>query len=159
MGRPPAATAAPAWITSDTALGLAERLGFKYASDTRGSGPFRPIVGGKPSSLPQVPITLPTLDEALGREGATAEMFSKQILESLREDASNVLCVHAESEGRSYLPMLESLLDRALRLGWEIVPLEELLARQTGPLPGLPVTRGLVPGRAGQVSIQGQPPP
>lgn len=155
VGRPPESTAAPAWITSEAGLLQAERFGFRYASDTRGTGPFRPILRGKSSTVPQVPITLPTLDEVLGRDGATAETFSSQVFNSLRPDGANVLCVHAESEGRAYLGVFESFLERCLSLGWEIVPLEELLSRQKGELPGLPVVRGDVPGRAGQVSIQG----
>src|SRR5262249_15292485 len=32
-------------------------LGFVYASDTRGTGPFRPVVNGKTCDVPQLPTT------------------------------------------------------------------------------------------------------
>lgn len=158
VGRPPRATAAPAWITNDAALAAARGLGFTYASDTRGRGPFRPLVGGSPSEIPQVPITLPTLDEVLGRAGATAATFAEQTFAGLDPAKANVLCIHAESEGRAHLPMFLHLLDRLLAAGWEVLPLEELLARKGGSdLPVCPVERSLVPGRAGEVSVQGPP--
>jgi len=40
-----------------------------FASDTRGQTPFWPMLEGTRSSCPQLPTTLPTFDELLGREG------------------------------------------------------------------------------------------
>ena len=42
-------------------------LGFRYASDTRGTHPFIPVVRAEIVGCPQFPTTLPTLDELIGR--------------------------------------------------------------------------------------------
>ena len=38
---------AAGWQMNDTALALEEQLGFSYASDTRGSEPFLPLIAGR----------------------------------------------------------------------------------------------------------------
>jgi undecaprenyl phosphate-alpha-L-ara4FN deformylase len=47
------------------ALRLTQRLGFCYASDCRGKFPFIPVIDGEIVLCPQLPTTLPTLDELL----------------------------------------------------------------------------------------------
>jgi undecaprenyl phosphate-alpha-L-ara4FN deformylase len=59
------AHAAPGWRMNRHALRLTQRLGFCYASDCRGNFPFIPVVDGELVHCPQVPTTLPTLDELL----------------------------------------------------------------------------------------------
>lgn len=166
FGRPPEATAAPAWLASERSLLAAEDLGFRYASDTRGAGPFRPVVHGRALTVPQVPVTLPTLDERLGtesgRSAVTAAGFYADVLERLarRErahDVLEVLAVHAELEGRAYLDAFEDFLERVLVAGGAVVPLGTLLSHARGPLPECALRRGAVPGRAGEVSLQGDP--
>src|SRR6185312_10494962 len=43
-------------------------LGFRYASDTRGTGPFLPLSAEGGGVVPQLPTTLPTFDELIGRD-------------------------------------------------------------------------------------------
>ncbi|MBI4602738.1 MAG: 4-deoxy-4-formamido-L-arabinose-phosphoundecaprenol deformylase [Planctomycetes bacterium] len=155
-GTRPRAAAAPAWLASSSSLLAAEELGLEHSSDVRGRCPFLPVIGGRALTVPQVPVTLPTLDELLGRGGLTAEGFRRQVLRSLELGRPNVLAVHAEAEGRAHLGTLEALLLEALAAGWEVVPLGEVLARVPRPLPRCPVERGTVPGRAGEVSLQGR---
>jgi len=153
-GKPPEATAAPAWITNERALREAERFGFHYASDTRGREAFRPLIDGAASSLLQVPVTLPTLDEVLGRNGATARAFHERVLRELDPGRLNVLCAHAESEGRAYLKDFEDFLDRLRAEGWRIVPLREIARGLSGGLPACGIARASIDGRAGEVSVQ-----
>jgi len=156
LGCPPECTASPAWLASDVSLSVEETFRFRYASDARGRGPFRPVVDGRVLALPQIPITLPTLDEVLGRDGATADDFSKGVVAGLVPDAGNVITVHAEAEGRAYLRDFEILLGRVASAGWRLGPLSQLLPEDRGSLPACPVDRGLVAGRAGAVSVQGR---
>ena len=53
---------APGWRMNRYAYRYAQRLGFRHCSDTRGTGPFIPIVRGEIVACPQLPTTLPTLD-------------------------------------------------------------------------------------------------
>jgi hypothetical protein len=91
----------------------------------------------------------------LGRRGASAADFFAQVLGALRPEAANVLCVHAESEGRAHLPALECFIDQVLSLGWRLVPLGDLLPPAAAALPAATVERGRLPGRASEVSLQG----
>src|SRR5258708_200804 len=66
-GRPPTCSASPAWRCTDQVL--LEKLEFPltYNSDCRGDCIFQPVVDGKDLPQPQIPTTLPTYDEVIGR--------------------------------------------------------------------------------------------
>src|SRR5215470_2481844 len=68
LGRRPRATAAPGWRCTAASLAAQERFGFDYASDVRGRAPFFPADNGRTFKTLQIPTTLPTLDELIGRE-------------------------------------------------------------------------------------------
>ncbi len=73
-GHAPRATAAPGWIANERSLAVQDRLELAYCSDVRGHFPFQPRMGGRLFRTPQLPTTLPTLDEMIGRE----ELFASQ---------------------------------------------------------------------------------
>ena len=154
FGADPRTFAAPAWFSDERALRLQEEFGLTYASDCRGSEPFLPVVGGAALATPQVPATLPTLDEALGDTHHDARAFYDSILDAASSAAWPVLTVHAELEGGPYADDLRRFLREAAARGVRPVPLGELLAarRATGvPLPERPMGYGAVPGRHGTV--------
>jgi undecaprenyl phosphate-alpha-L-ara4FN deformylase len=154
FGVPPQTFAAPAWLGSDASLSFQENLGLEYASDCRGDEPFLPIVGGATLATPQVPTTLPTLDEALGDTHADASSFFISALEASGHAHWPVLTVHAELEGGGYAGEFDRFLDQAGAEGLRVVPLTKLLeARQaTGaPLPLCAMRYGTVRGRHGRV--------
>ena len=146
LGAPPASFAAPAWLLTRDLFDLEQQAGFAFASDTRGVAPFLPVFEGKEGALPQLPVTLATLDECLGR--ATPEEF---VEESLRESAKQpgyaCFTAHAESEGMAYKSVLESFLAKLQR---PTCPLGEA-AR--GGLPRKEVRLGRVPGRPYDVCV------
>ena len=67
VGVAPSASAAPGWRTSPLALTVQDGRGLSYASDTRGDAPFRPSVGDGALATIQLPTTMPTMDEVIGR--------------------------------------------------------------------------------------------
>lgn len=152
FGTRPDASAAPGWRTTEEALVLQEELGLRYASDVRGGAPFRPDLTEGPLKTPQIPTTMPTLDELLG----TVPDVAAALDETLRPGL-NVLTAHAEVEGGPLLGALETFLARARRRGVDIVRLGHVLARAGGPdpLPALPIGRGRVAGRSGWVATGG----
>ena len=80
-GEPPRTHAAPSWRMSRHAFRLTQRLGFHYCSDTRGTGPFVPLCDAELIACPQIPTTLPTLEELLDRAGITSETVHRELLE------------------------------------------------------------------------------
>jgi len=145
----PRSWAAAGWQTNRHAANFQRKAGFDYASDTRGTSPFLPAWGG----CMQLPTTLPTLDELIGREGI--EPVS-HLLELTRASADHVFTAHAELEGGQLAPMLEQLLSGWKAQGYEVVSLAALfhiLRKQA--LPKHEVIYGEVPGRSGTLALQG----
>jgi undecaprenyl phosphate-alpha-L-ara4FN deformylase len=156
FGAPPRTFAAPAWIGDERSLLIQEGYGLDYASDCRGEEPFQPVVKGVALDTPQVPTTLPTLDEALGETHAEARAFFASMLEAAARTAWPVLTVHAELEGGRYADDLRRFLAHARERGIAPVPLRELLAARRAtstPLPQRAMGYGTVPGRHGTVFI------
>jgi undecaprenyl phosphate-alpha-L-ara4FN deformylase len=155
MGRSPACFAAPAWVTNDVALLHQERFGLLYASDCRGTEPFLPRIDGRSLRTPQIPATLPTLDEALGAECRDAPSFFTMIRERLRGGEWPVLTLHAELEGGPYAGDLAAFLDRLKDDGVRCLPLRELLGDRLrrGDLPVRSIGMRAIPGRHGVLSV------
>lgn len=156
LGAPPLSSAAPGWRCTPASLAAQDRFQFFYASDVRGSCPFLPVHDGQPFKTLQIPTTLPTTDELIGRQ----DNINDFLLSSLKEGL-NVHTVHAEVEGRPYLSLFEGFLEEVCRRQVEIVSLREVaemtLKRGLERVPHLPVIRGNLPGRSGWVACQGAP--
>ena len=153
-GREPRCCAAPAWKATASSLAMQDRYGFDYCSDTRGVSPFIPRMEGRVFITPQVPTTLPTMDELLGRSGIDGSNLNSHLL-GLMGTGLNVHTVHAEMEGGSRSGLFEELLDRCLELGVGITSTGEALRRlEKGSLPVMDVVQRAIPGRAGKVAVQ-----
>ena len=71
---------AAGWQMNSHAFRLEAEYGFRYASDCRGTQPFLPMIDGRVIACPQLPTTLPTLDEVIGLDGWTEENVHERIL-------------------------------------------------------------------------------
>ena len=148
---------AAGWQMNVAALALEEQFGFAYASDTRGTRPFIPLIGNRRSRVPQLPTTLPTLDELIGLDGVTADNVHEVLLARTRVAAaeSQVFTLHAELEGMKLLPVLARLLAGWLSQGHELVSLATLCGTlDIASLPACAVRPGTVPGRSGSLACQ-----
>jgi peptidoglycan/xylan/chitin deacetylase (PgdA/CDA1 family) len=146
---PPATSAAPGWRTSEAALVVQEELGLAYASDVRGRVAFRPRVAGGALKTVQVPTTMPTMDELVGRVRDVAGALDAHV-----GDGLNVFTLHAEVEGGPLLDVFARWLARVRRAGHLVVPLRELAERTlAAPVPEARLARGHVPGRSGWVAV------
>jgi len=149
---------AAGWQTNVHALRLTQRLGFDYCSDTRGRGPFIPIYRGEIIACPQLPTTLPTLDELIGVDGLDAGNVAAHVLR-LSEDppaTGHVYTLHAELEGMKLRPVFETLLAGWKSLGYELVAARDLFGSLNArALPRHEVVMGEVPGRTGKLALQG----
>ena len=154
----PLAHAAPAWLTTRQILRLTQRLGFSYASDSRGCHPFIPVIDGEIIACPQLPTTLPTLDEILAIEpGYTPEQAADRIIQlALSIPGDHVVTLRAELEGAKFPGLAERLLHAWKDAGCQVVALRELRASlDLDTLPRHTVLFGTIPGRSGERMTQG----
>jgi hypothetical protein len=110
-------------------------------------------------ACPQLPTTLPTLDEVMGSEGITAETAPERLLELSRDPPSSghVYTIRAEVEGTLYEPALRSLLSGWKALGYELVALQDYAAAlDVARLPRSMVETHALPGSPAPVCVQGR---
>ena len=153
IGAPPTCSAAPGWRCTEAALREKERFPFLFNSDCRGQTVFRPMVANVLLNQPQVPVTLPTFDEVIGRPGVTLETYNDYILALIQPGRLNVFTIHAEVEGIVYRDLFERFVQKARALGHEFIPLGTL---PEGPsiIPAGRMASGSIPGRDGWVTVQ-----
>ena len=158
FGAAPAAHGAAGWQMNVHALRLTQRLGFAYSSDTRGSCPFVPVCRAEIVACPQIPTTLPTLDELIGLDGTDDDNVAERLLALTAgtPDAGHVYTLHAELEGGKLAPVFERLLAGWREQGYELVSLREVAdALDLKRLPRHEMVMGEIPGRSGEVAVQG----
>jgi undecaprenyl phosphate-alpha-L-ara4FN deformylase len=157
FGFPPRSHAAAGWQINAHALELEREYGLAYASDTRGGAPFLPALAGGASTCPQLPTTLPTFDELLGRDGIDESNVADEVfrLSSAATDRLQVFTLHAELEGMLLLGAFESLLARWCAAGAVITSMAKAHERALErPLPVRRVIMGEIPGRSGTLAVQ-----
>jgi len=152
---------AAGWQMNPHAIRLTRRLGFDYCSDTRGTQPFLPVVRGELTLCPQIPSTLPTLDELIGLNGLTPDNVHTHILklsERVESEYGHVYTLHAELEGMKLLPTFERLLAGWRARGDELVATQSIAASlHPEKLPRCNLAWCEVPGRSGVLTCQGAP--
>ena len=153
LGRPPDCSAVPGWKCNLFTLIEKARFPFKYNSDCRGESLFYPLINGKESAQPQVPVTLPTYDEVIGRNGISNAGYNGFLLSLFDSDRLNVLTVHAEVEGVKTLDMFDAFLKEARSKGITFVPLGMLL-KESAPKVRASIKRSSIQGRQGWVACQ-----
>jgi undecaprenyl phosphate-alpha-L-ara4FN deformylase len=154
--RAPEAHGAAGWQVNGSVPGLERELGFRYASDTRGKCPFMPLIEGREVPVPQLPTTLPTLDELIGREDLGAAEPVDHLLALTEDGRDQVFTLHAELEGGAYLEGFERLLRVWRERGFDITDLGSY-SRGLDPsrLPRCAIVSGVVEGRSGTLAVQG----
>lgn len=153
VGEPPATSAVPAWKCTDSVLLQKERFPFKYNSDCRGTCVFFPEVDGNILRQPQIPVTLPTYDEVIGRDGIGNADYNEHILSYVSEDRLNVITIHAEVEGGARSDLFRDFLRKAVSRKLEFVPLSSLLPDTDAIVSGS-ISPDHIPGREGWLSRQ-----
>ena len=161
FGAAPRVHCAAGWQMNAHAFALLETLGFTHASDTRGQAPYRPLIGGRPSRCVELPTTLPTLDELIGRPDLAGTSPVEHLL-SLTDPAragatprDHVYTLHAELEGRKLAGEFGQLLAGWKAQGYQLTSLGEYHASlDPGQLPSHEVVYDSVPGRYGVLALE-----
>lgn len=153
----PSTHGAAGWQMNVHAFRRTQSLGFRYASDTRGTHPFIPVVRAEIVACPQYPTTLATMDEMIGLDGVTADNVADRLLErTAAESRDHVFTLHAELEGMRLAGAFGRLLGGWKAQGYELCAMRDL-ASSTLPasLPLHQVIEAPVPGRTGTLATQG----
>ncbi len=147
FGRAAEVAGAPGWTANGVSVEAYEARGIRVASDTRGGTPFRPLrADGAPSSIVEVPSTLPTLDELLAFEefrGARREGSIDHLRRAVREaEGISVHSVHTEIEGgRAFADLFARQLEAWASDGVAFLTLTDVAdvaAVEAGPAKDLP---------------------
>ena len=159
FGTDPKVHGAAGWCMNRHAYRLTQLLGFGYCSDTRGTWPYVPVYEAEIVACPQLPTTLPTLDELIGSDGVTAKNVAEHVLRLTREapTTGHVYTLHAELEGGKLAGAFEAMLEGWKKQGYELVPLRSLAeSLDLKSLPRNEIALGAVPGRSGALTLQGR---
>ncbi len=149
---------AAGWQMNIHALRLTQRMGFDYCSDGRGQTPFLPVYRGELIDCPQLPTTLPTLDELIGLNGVNEANVAATLL-ALTDRfiaTGHVYTLHAELEGMKLAQVFDRLLVGWSAQGYRLVSVADInrsIDRKS--LPRCEVLQGEVPGRSGSLLLQG----
>lgn len=158
FGFPPLTHGAAGWQMNRHAFRLTQRMGFDYCSDGRGETPFYPVQDAEIVGCPQLPTTLPTLDELIGLDGIEAGNVADHLLR-LTADARatpHVYTLHAELEGMRLAPVFDRLLEGWRAQGYELVATRTIFeSLDLTALPRCEILRSGVPGRSGTLMTQG----
>jgi peptidoglycan/xylan/chitin deacetylase (PgdA/CDA1 family) len=171
FGRAPATHGAAGWQMNEHAFAQLDDFGVAYASDGRcrltengaltalTSGPYRVKALGKVLSCIQLPTTLPTLDELLGRtiNGKVIDPsnIAATILKLTEAKRDHVFTLHAELEGQKLAPIFERLLEGWRAQGYTLTSMAGYHHQiKDAELPVHPVTWGELPGRSGQLIVE-----
>ncbi|MES2295950.1 MAG: polysaccharide deacetylase family protein [Pseudomonadota bacterium] len=158
---------AAGWQMNSHAFAEHEQAGYRYASDGRAqlreNGALQDAQAGAHKvaghACLQLPTTLPTLDELLGREidGVTITTANiAQHLLGLTEGATrdHVYTLHAELEGQKLAPIFEQLLAGWKAQGYALASMGQYYDKvKEQALPEHPISWGELPGRAGELII------
>jgi peptidoglycan/xylan/chitin deacetylase (PgdA/CDA1 family) len=158
FGAAPSTHGAAGWQSNGFALRQIDEWGMAYASDGRGDGPYRPVVGGTRLEHLQMPTTLPTFDELIGLDGVMEASVDQALLRLTEGDADHVFTLHAELEGGALAPVFDRLLAGWRAQGHTLCALQDLHGAIAGRrFPDSPLEWGTVPGRSGELMISGSP--
>ncbi|GAA4030133.1 polysaccharide deacetylase family protein [Actimicrobium antarcticum] len=171
FGEAPATHGAAGWQMNPHAFAQLDTFGIRYASDERAAladdgtllnanaGPHRLSVQGRTLDCIQMPTTLPTLDELLGRtinaHVITTSTIAARILELTKATRDHVYTLHAELEGQKLAPIFDELLTGWRAQGYDLVGMNDYhRALESQTLPVSPTAWGTLPGRSGDLLLQ-----
>lgn len=152
--QPVRCSAVAGWRADRRVVNAKEAFNFRYNSDCRGVSLFRPLINGGTPGTPQIPVTLPTWDEVIGREVQAVDFNAYILSHMLMDTGTPLYTIHAEVEGIAWHNNFEDLLIRAADRGITFCPAGDLLPDDLDTLPPGEIVRGSVPGREGWLGCQ-----
>ncbi|MCB5195961.1 hypothetical protein [Deefgea salmonis] len=148
----PVAFSAKGWQGNKAVYRLEQMMGWRFASDTRGSHPFWPVVNAETSRCVQLPVTLPMLEE-LPSHGRVESILAQTQKES---PWGHVYNAAADFDGIQAADDFIRLLKGWIEQGYQVVALGELYQQLDRALiPYHEVVYQSCTGRYGLLATQG----
>jgi undecaprenyl phosphate-alpha-L-ara4FN deformylase len=148
---------AAGWQSNANSREVYDEAGLLYSSDTRGTRPFFPRIAGRVFRTLEIPSTLPTLDELMGRPEYPDDSIAVHLLSLLDPGRLNVFTLHAEIEGMGRRSVFREFMTACRKSGVEFVRLDdvarELLANRSA-ISVCDQAMGSIDGRSGLVATQ-----
>lgn len=157
FGFPAKTAGAAGWQANALSLSVYDQAELLYGSDARGEYPFFPRVGDTVFKTLQIPTTLPTLDELLGRPEYPMHALTDFYLSQLDANKPNILTIHAELEGMKYLDWFKEFLQKAKTQPINFLKVEDIaknLLSNSSQIPVCELIQGEVDGRSGTMAVQ-----
>jgi peptidoglycan/xylan/chitin deacetylase (PgdA/CDA1 family) len=148
---------AAGWQSNARSREVYDEAGLLYASDTRNGPPFLPRIDGRVFQTLEIPSTLPTFDELLGRPEYPDGRIVAHYLSLLRPDQPNIFTIHAEIEGMGKRDLFRALLRACTENGVQFIRLDDLARELLADRATIPVRDQVlapVDGRSGLVATQ-----
>lgn len=158
FGRAARTAGSAGWQANAASLAAYDAAGLDYATDVRGGAPFLPVAEGRRFKTLQIPTTLPTLDELMGRPEYPEHKLADTLIDRLTPEGLDVFTIHAEIEGMSMIDWFARFLDLARERGIAFVPLADEAAKLNAARDRIPCAKleqGEVDGRSGTLAVQG----
>ena len=159
FGEEARAAGAAGWQSNALSREVYDDAGLLYSSDTRGAYPFFPRIGARVYRTLEIPTTLPTLDELMGRPEFPDGAIAGHLHSLLRPDRLNVLTLHAEIEGMGRRAIFREFLGACRRSGVAFVRLDAEARSLLSGRSSVPVCeQAMAPidGRSGLVATQAE---
>lgn len=170
FGTKPPTFGAAGWQMNPHAFAELDSLQLAYSSDGRAQlnddgslvdqeiGPYRLVINDNVMSCIQMPTTLPTLDELLGRTIAgkiiDVNNVAEHILNLTEQKRDHVYTLHAELEGQKLRPIFEALLAGWHEQGYKCCSMADYAKKLADKeLPSRPLRWGELPGRSGELIV------
>jgi len=147
---------AAGWQSNARSRTVYDEAGLLYASDTRNGPPFFPRIDGRVFRTLEIPSTLPTFDELLGRPEFPDDRIVPHYLGLLHAGRPNVLTIHAEIEGMGRRPLFRALLRVLTGHGVKFIRLDDLARELLADRAAVPVRDQVlapIDGRSGLVAM------
>ncbi len=150
---------APGWQSNARSRQVYDEAELLYASDARGGAPFFPRVEGTVYKTLEIPSTLPTFDELMGRPEYPDDQIVAHYLKLMQADAARVqvFTLHAEIEGMGRRGLFQQLLAACEKAGVEFVRMDDYARELLTNRAAIPVRDQVlaeIDGRSGVVAAQ-----
>ena len=145
------------WQSNARSREIYDEANLLYSSDSRGSHPFFPRINGRVFKTLEIPSTLPTFDELLGRPEYPDARIVSHYLSLLRSDQPNVFTLHAEIEGMGRRALFRELLSACRNAGVEFIRVDDLARSLLADREAIPIcdqVMASIDGRSGLVATQ-----